>query len=311
MSEYIIGMDGGGTKTKVLIADRNQNILEELTAGAINYNGAKKEEVDQNIQGIFHSLEEKGYKKDYCRGICIGTAGISNPLVTEYMKENMNHFGYTCPAAIVGDHETALAGALMQTEGIIVIAGTGSICYGKDEYGNTYRAGGFGYLIDDEGSGYAIGRDILSAVVRAYDKRAEDTVFTKLVFEYLHIQSIEELIRYVYNPKHSKKEIAKLSILIEEAYRLQDMAALAIMDKCVRGLVDLTRPILTHMKENCIVAAAGSVLLNNQNILEGFTAGMKREFPNISIIKPKKDAAYGAVILAAKKDAKALESRLA
>ncbi|WP_097015170.1 BadF/BadG/BcrA/BcrD ATPase family protein [Anaerocolumna aminovalerica] len=300
MSEYIIGMDGGGTKTKVLIADRNQTILEELTAGAINYNGAKKEEVDQNIQGIFHTLEDKGYKKDRCRGICIGTAGISNPLVTEYMKENINHFGYTCSADIVGDHETALAGALMQTEGIIVIAGTGSICYGKDQCGNTYRTGGFGHLIDDEGSGYAIGRDILSAVVRAHDKRAEDTVFTKLVFEYLHIRSIEELIRYVYNPKHSKKEIAKLSILIDEAYRLQDTVSVAIMDKCVRGLVDLTRPILNHMNENCLVAAAGSVLLNNENILEKFTAGMKREYPDISIIKPKKDAAYGAVILAAK-----------
>ncbi|WP_313131069.1 BadF/BadG/BcrA/BcrD ATPase family protein [Anaerocolumna sp.] len=300
MSEYVIGMDGGGTKTKVLIADRSQNILEELTAGAINYNGARKEEVDQNIQGIFHILEEKGYKKNNCRGICIGTAGISNPLVTEYMKENISHFGYTCPAEIVGDHETALTGALLQTEGVIVIAGTGSICYGKDQCGNTYRTGGFGYLIDDEGSGYAIGRDILSAVVRAYDKRAEDTVLTKLVYEYLHIQSIEELIRYVYNPKHSKKEIAKLSILIDEAYRLQDIAALPIMNKCINGLIDLTRPVLSHMKENCTVAAAGSVLLNNQNIFEKFTAGMKMEFPKVSIIKPKKDAAYGAVILAAK-----------
>ncbi len=72
------------------------------------------------------------------------------------------------------------------------------------------------------------------------------------------------------------------------------------MDKCTRGLIDLIRPVLFHMKENCAVAAAGSVLLNNQNILERFIAEMKMEFPEVSIIKPKKDAAHGAVILAAK-----------
>lgn len=300
MSEYVIGMDGGGTKTKVLIADRNQNILDELLGGATNYNGTDKEQIDKNIQGIFQTLEEKGYKKNNCRGICIGTAGISNPLVTEYMKDNINRFGYTCPTSIVGDHETALVGALLQAEGMILIAGTGSICYGKDELGNTYRTGGFGYLIDDEGSGYAIGRDILSAVVRAHDKREEDTVLTGLVFEYLNIQSIEELIRYVYNPNHSKKDIAKLSVLIDRAYQLKDIAALSIMDKCVTGLVELTRPILTHMKENCTIAVAGSVLLNNDDILDRFTARMKSEYSKVSIIKPKKDAAYGAIILATK-----------
>lgn len=300
MSDYVIGMDGGGTKTKVLISDSNQTILDELTGGAINYNGTDKKQIDKNIQSIFQILEKMGYKKHNCRGICIGTAGISNPLVSKYMKENIERFGYTCPTSIVGDHETALVGALLQTEGMILIAGTGSICYGKDEHGNTYRTGGYGHLIDDEGSGYAIGRDILSAVVRAYDKREKDTVLTDLVFEYLNIQSMEELIRYVYNPSHSKKDIAKLSVLIGEAYQLRDIAALTIMDKCVSGLIDLTRPILSHMKVNCTVAVAGSVLLNNQDIMDRFTGRMASEYPKVSIIKPIKDAAYGAIILATK-----------
>lgn len=300
MSDYVIGMDGGGTKTKVFIADRNQNILEEIIGGATNYNGTDKERIDKNMQDIFQTLEERGYKKANCRGICIGTAGISNPIVTEYLNDNIKRFGYTCPVSIVGDHETALVGALLQAEGMILIAGTGSICYGKDEYGKTYRTGGFGYLIDDEGSGYAIGRDILSAVVKAYDKREVDTVLRELVYEFLHITSIEELIRYVYNPNHSKKDIAKLSILIDRAYHLKDRAALSIMDKCVTGLVELTKPILNYMKVDCTIAVAGSVLLNNHEILDRFIARMKVKYPKVSIIKPKRDAAYGAIILAAR-----------
>ena len=299
MSEYVIGLDGGGTKTKVLVADRNKKILESFLAGAINYNGSEKERIDRNMQTIFQTILEKGYANKDCIGICIGTAGISNPLVHQYIKSNIDLFGYSCPVSIVGDHETALVGALLQSEGMILIAGTGSICYGRDEKGNSYRTGGYGHLIDDEGSGYAIGRDILSAVVRAYDKRCEATVLTKLVLDYLNIQTIEELIRYVYDPGHSKKDIAKLSVLIEKAYRLQDQAAIAIVDHCVSELMELTKPILKVMKEDCSIAVSGSILLKNQDIFDKLCAGMKKEHPLVTITKPKKDAAFGAVILAA------------
>ena len=299
MSEYVIGLDGGGTKTKVLVADRNKKILESFLAGAINYNGSEKERIDRNMQSIFQTILAKGYARKDCIGICIGTAGISNPLVPQYIKSNVDLFNYSCPVSIVGDHETALVGALLQSEGMILIAGTGSICYGRDGKGNSYRTGGYGHLIDDEGSGYAIGRDILSAVVRAYDKRCEATVLTKLVLDYLNIQTIEELIRYVYDPGHSKKDIAKLSVLIEKAYRLQDQAAIAIVDHCVSELMELTKPILKVMKEDCSIAVSGSILLKNQDIFDKLCAGMKKEHPLVTITKPKKDAAFGAVIIAA------------
>lgn len=298
MLEYVIGLDGGGTKTKVLIADRNKRILDSFLAGAINYNGSEKEFIDKNIQTIFQTIIDKGYASKDCIGICIGTAGISNPLVHQYIKSIIALFDYSCPVSIVGDSEAALAGALLQSEGMILIAGTGSICFAKDEKGNSYRTGGYGHLIDDEGSGYAIGRDILSAVVRAHDKRSEATVLTKLVFEYLKIETIEELIRFVYNPNNNKKDIAKLSRLIEKAYNLQDKAAIAIVDKCVLELMKLTKPILRKMKEDCSIAFSGSVLLNNKDIYDKLYKKLKEEHPFVTIAKPKNDAAFGAVILA-------------
>lgn len=298
MLEYVIGLDGGGTKTKILVADRDYNMLESFYGGPINYNGTKKEIVDQNFQAIFQTIKDKGYESKKCAGICIGTAGISNPNIHQYIRTNIDLFGYSCPVSIVGDCETALAGAVLQTEGIILISGTGSICYAKDEMGNTYRTGGYGHLIDDEGSGYAIGRDILTAVIKAYDLRSEATLLTNHVLDYLNIQTIEELIHFVYNPNHNKKEIAGLSILIEKAYQMEDKAAIAIIEKCVAGLMELIDPIMLRMKEDSTIAVSGSVLLNNKVIFNKLSTNISNKYPLVTMIKPKKDAAFGAVYLA-------------
>ncbi len=298
MDNYVIGMDGGGTKTTIIAADLKGQVLESFTGDTINYNGGSKAYIDSNLQAIFRMIKDKGLLPEHCRAICIGAAGISNPLVKEQLLENIMGAGYTCPVKIVGDADTAFAGALENGEGMILIAGTGSICLGKDAEGNTYRTGGYGHLIDDEGSGYAIARDILSCVVKACDGRKEPTILKNLLFDYLGIQSVEELISYVYLPGRSKKEIAALSIIIEPALQQKDQAALEIVDRCIEGLAELTTPIIRRFHKAPVLAVAGSILMNNQWIFEGFTERMKALHPEVSIRKPKHSATYGAVLLA-------------
>lgn len=116
-----------------------------------------------------------------CDGLCIGSAGISNPDAYNFIQDIIRAGGYTGPLQIVGDQVTALAGALGQPVGTVLIAGTGSICYARTADGREARSGGWGHLIDDEGSAYALGRDILRAVVRAADGRAPATALTELV----------------------------------------------------------------------------------------------------------------------------------
>ncbi|WP_312430280.1 BadF/BadG/BcrA/BcrD ATPase family protein [Lacrimispora sp.] len=111
-----------------------------------------------------------------CRGICIGAAGISNRDTAKLLTRNLKEQGMQGVIRLVGDHETALAGALEEPAGVILIAGTGSICYGINESGAKFRAGGYGHIIDDAGSAYAIGKDILKAVVRSSDGRQGQTV---------------------------------------------------------------------------------------------------------------------------------------
>jgi N-acetylglucosamine kinase-like BadF-type ATPase len=298
MQNYVIGMDGGGTKTEVYVTDRAKNILLHFIGGAINYNGGSKAFIDSNLQTILQRIKEEGYTPEACSGICIGAAGTSNPIVNKQIKENVLKFRYECPISILGDVETAFAGALENKPGFILIAGTGSICYGKDENGKVYRTGGFGHIIGDEGSGYAIARDILAAVARAQDGRGEPTILTDMVYKYLKIRSIEEMIGYIYHPGRSKKEIAELSVLIQEAYAIKDTTAICIVKKCALDLLDLVTPLLVKGEESPSLAVSGSILLKNGDIYKEFVSRMNEAFPRTEIIKPHHDAAYGAVLLA-------------
>lgn len=298
MSNYVIGLDGGGTKTVAFVADQHRNMLDQFQGGAINYNGGNKSLIDSNFEHIFKTIIKKGFAKEKCSAICIGTAGIGNPIVKQYILDIMKTLGYQCPILIVTDAETAFAGAIDNKHGIILIAGTGSICYGKDPMGNSYHVGGYGHLIDDEGSGYAIAKEILTAVVQANDGRIKPTILSDRVFEYLMIESIDELISYVYNTHHSKKEIAKLSELIEGAYEQKDEIAVSIINKCVCDLMHLVSPILKQLSGEVCLAVAGSVLLNNNEIYRLFVKKMHQLYPNVLIGKAKHNAAYGAVLLA-------------
>jgi N-acetylglucosamine kinase-like BadF-type ATPase len=300
MDMYVIGMDGGGTKTSVLLADTNGKMLEEFTGGTINYNGGSKEFIDLNLKKIFHTITEMGYQTEHCMAICAGAAGISNPAVKGQLYGAIRKAGYRCPVTIVGDMDTAFAGALENQEGIILISGTGSVCLGRDSKGNSYRTGGYGHLIDDVGSGYAIAREILSAVVKSSDGRKGATLLKQLVFEYLNIGSVEELIAYVYAPNRNKKEIAELAVLIGRAAQDRDGEAERIIEGCVSDLVDLTVPVIRHWKEAPVLAALGSVLLNNDLIYNNFCEGMQKLCPGIRVMKAKKTAVYGAMLLAIK-----------
>ena len=300
---YVLGIDGGGTKTEVVIADLQQTELYRFTAGAINLNGKSVEAVQQSFEEIAAQIIERYKDWSQCRYIAIGAAGISNPSVHEQLEHCIRNIGYTGELTIVGDQETALYGAHEQGKGeagIILIAGTGSICFGKDQSGSIYRTGGFGYLLDDEGSGYSIGRDILSAVLQASDGRAKPTVLQELVFEKMQVKSVQEIIGYVYSPARSKGDIAALASLLSIGLEARDGASLKIAASSAASLVELVIPIMEQfgVNESAPVAMAGSVLLKNEIIQDEVVRQLKQRYPQITCYPAKKDAAFGAVLIA-------------
>jgi N-acetylglucosamine kinase-like BadF-type ATPase len=297
--KYVAGLDGGGTKTAVTVLEEGGRTVSRFEAGAINYNGQDEDSVRRTLRDIVARLAQACGGLDRCAYIGIGAAGVSNPSVTARLTAAMRENGYAGGLTIVGDHETALYGALEQDHGLIVIAGTGSICYGKNESGDSHRSGGYGHLIDDEGSGYSIGRDLLAAVVQAHDGREPETLITRLVFDRLGIGSMGELIAFVYDRNRNKKDIAALAPLLSEACEQGDPAAARIAERAARSLVQLVKPVAEKLSlQRETLAMTGSVLLRNRQVQDAFRSRLAALYPEMDCTPPKRDASAGAALLA-------------
>lgn len=295
---YIVGMDGGGTKTAVTIAREPEDDLLTFAAGPINYNGGDAEAIAAAFAEIFNQIRVRCGNLQEVGHICIGAAGISNPLVVRLLEQQVRQHGYIGPLTITGDQETALYGAQNALQGIILIAGTGSICFGVNAQGEQHRTGGFGHLIDDEGSGYSIGRELLALLVRAEDGRIKDTIIPAMVYKQLGLGTVQEVIGFVYDKHTTKKEIAQLAPIMTAACDKGDAQALKLAERCAAGLYELVEPVIERLGlYESPIAIAGSVLQKSHVVKDVLERRLAQSYPHTKLILPIKDAAYGAVLL--------------
>ena len=295
---YYCGWDGGGSKTQVCLMDQQGSVLVVQDFGPLNPNGASRETVINTIADCIEFMKAQPDGLSACRGLVIGIAGVSNRSVAQLVEDTVRSFGYTGNLKLLGDQEIALAGAV-NGPGAVLIAGTGSVCFGKDQAGQPFRCGGYGYLIDDCGSGYAIGRDILTAVIRAFDGRGPETSLTKGVYEALGVDSISQMITWLYSPDTGKKQVAALAPLLLAAIEQQDAAALQIAEKAASDLSDMV--IAAWNKAGMRggeVALCGSIFAYYPMIRESVCHRLQAALPEIAVIEPRGSASYGAARLA-------------
>ncbi|WP_020616512.1 N-acetylglucosamine kinase [Paenibacillus daejeonensis] len=301
---YVAGIDGGGTRTQVVVSTEKGEVIQTLSVGPLNYNGQEEATVTATLIGLAERIGQAitsngGEALASCRVICIGAAGISHPRVAGWLEDTLRAAGYEGELMLVGDHETALYGAHGGEAGVILIAGTGSICYGRNGTGATHRAGGYGHLIDDSGSGYSIGRDLLAAVVQAADGRCSPTLITELVYDQLAITTVEALVGYVYDSGRTKKDIAALAPLLTIACEAGDTQALEIAQASAAGLVPLVRAVADRLDlQTGPLAMLGSVLTVNRFVREAFTNQLASVLPGLAVVPQQQDAAHGAAIMA-------------
>lgn len=296
---FIVGMDGGGTKTAVIVTpeDQEEPVLS-FTAGPINYNGGDAGAIAAAFGEIFNQIKSCCTSLAEVVHVCIGAAGVSNPAVARFVEQQVRDNGYSGPLTITGDQETALYGAQNAMQGIILIAGTGSICFGVNEKGERHRTGGFGHLIDDEGSGYSIGRELLSVLVQAEDGRIADTMIPALVYKQLGLGTVQEVIGFVYDKNTTKKDIAALAPVMTAACGLGDARALQLAEQCADRLFELVVPVIERLElYESKIAIAGSVLQKSRFVREALERKLARSYPQTQLIMPVHNAAYGAVLL--------------
>ena len=295
---YVTGWDGGGTKTAVVYMDMDGSVMGRAVFGPLNPNGASYEQVSATVREAVAGMKHMPGGLPGCVCLQVGYAGASNPAGRKLLEDAIRAEGYFGELRLSGDHETMLYGAVGR-EGAVLISGTGSVALGRNGKGETFRCGGWGYLIGDEGSGYAIGRDILAAVAKANDGCGPQTCLTEQVFETLNISGMGELIRFVYDPDSDKSRIASLAPLLAGALAQGDEAAKAIAGRAAQELVLLAATVLSRLSlEAGCIAFSGSILTQMTYIREKVEAELALRFPLLSHIEPRQDAATGAAAMA-------------
>src|SRR6185503_3916373 len=237
---HVIGIDAGGTKTVGLLADEQGNILAEARGGGANLQTAGELEVEKVLDGILESLDPT---RRTVSAVCLGIAGVDRPQDEQVIRNILRRLGYRETARVVNDAAIALAAGAPERVGIVVLAGTGSIAYGSDSSGRSVRAGGYGFLLADEGSAYWFGHQALRLVVRASDGRGAQTALRPLVFAALEVSSVDELIPRVYERGLPKHRIAALAVNVERARAQGDALATELIELGARELALAARAV--------------------------------------------------------------------
>jgi glucosamine kinase len=224
---HVIGIDAGGTKTVCQLADGRGQVIAETRAGGANLQAMGELEVEKVLYQVMQ--DALGERAIVPAAICLGIAGVDRPDDAAAVRGIMRRIGFQARVLVVNDALVALEAGAPGQAGVVIISGTGSIAYGRNSAGDAARAGGWGYVLGDEGSGYWIGRAALRAVLREADQRGPETALTPLLLTYFGIAAAQGLLHEVYSGSLRPSAIGALAQSVEAAFREGDPAAIGIL----------------------------------------------------------------------------------
>jgi N-acetylglucosamine kinase-like BadF-type ATPase len=307
-TQYYIGMDGGGTKTHAVITDQHGALLADHVAGPSNFQIIG---VEKAAETIFTLIEMCCDSVDCSIGdiasVTCGLTGAGRVGDQKRMAEGLKKFARSKKhplkrVIIESDARIALEGSFNGGAGIILIAGTGSIAFGKDAKGNVHRVGGWGRILGDEGSGYFLGRLGLTAITRHMDGRGEITKLTAMAAKQFGLTDQTAIINAVYKENF---DVASIAPLVISAAEKRDAVCRAIVENAVVELAwhvqvaaeKLSTASKKKVKEKIHVAFIGGLIANDTLVAKLLKQYLALHFPVIEIIPPMSSPAFGAVVM--------------
>lgn len=289
---FVVGIDGGGTKTRVAVCASDGTLLRRETLGAFNLSDIGEDGFRRRVEEILAFCGDMSA----CGAMCAGGAGVSGTAAGEILHAALVRRGFAGKLLLCGDHEIALAGA-MKEPGCVLIAGTGSICCGKNAAGEAFRCGGGGHIIDDPGSGYALGRDALTAALQTEDGRLSENPLHGAVMSAVGGNGIQGIFDFVYFSHRGKGDIAALAPLVLRCAEQGDTVSLDILRRGAGELARLVRSAMEHLRlEKGAPCALAGGLLAEDNIYRRAVCEKLASF--CRPVFPEHDALHGAVQLA-------------
>ncbi len=311
----VIGVDGGGTRTRVCVAALDGATLALHEAGASGVSAHGMAGAQRILRtAIEAALSQAGAHVRDLRAICFGLSGVDRPDERGPMLQ-WARAQFSPRAEMVNDCEIVLEAGAEAGWGVALIAGTGAISFGKSPHGERSRAGGWGYLVGDEGSAYDIAREGLRAVLRASDGRGASTRLVDAVLSHFRIDRASALVPAVY--RHNAGEagaspirpdqLAALAPLVTQTAAEGDAVAQGIVQRAGHELALNVLAVARHLRlpSPAPLALAGSLLLKVDAVRAGLMAALAQaewEFaPVAQVSEPVRGAVKVALRLAREK----------
>ncbi len=301
----ILGVDCGGTKTHVLIANDAGSVLSEGFGGPFLWSEGH---IDAGLQSIESAISDASSKIQQQMPIfdtaVLGIAGLDSHSETMLAKEKLTEAlrnKVSGEITVVNDMLIALIAGTNNQNAVVINAGTGSSCFGFNQQGQRAKSGGLDYLVSDEGSAFYIGQEILRAAVKSEDGRGKKTMLEELVKQHYSISDITEIKTKIYGNNFHKSHIAKLSFIITQAAGSNDEVAQTILQSAIKELALAVKAVVVKLglgRSQFDLVLVGGLFTSNTIHPQTFGAIITNMFPLVKIIIPQNPPVYGSIRLA-------------
>ena len=314
MVEYILGLDGGATRTRCILVTLEGEIRAVGVSGPSNYHnvgvdGAK----DALLKAAREACEDNNVVSNDCLLACAGLAGLDCGYDVKLLNDSLGTMPIARRILIVHDSLIALYGATGGKSGVIVNGGTGSMAAGMDKAGRTVRVGGWGSIVGDEGSAYDIGRRAITAALWSFDGRGPKTVLEEKIKKRFDLASMDDVIHEVYVEKMSVTEMASLAPLVTDGAKEGDKISQGILriagEELGRHAVAVIEK-LGMQRDSYQVALVGGVLNAGEFVLKPMRDMIIKVAEKAFLVRPRFNATIGAGLVALRNIGRELDDDL-
>lgn len=299
--ECYLGIDGGGTKTRVAIIDSTGLIFGEGEAGSANRNHYTADQARENLREAIlsacrHLPQQARLSAVYCAMSGVSTDSDRQEVLA--LIRSVPEIGPETCVAVDNDAVAGLTGGLAGRPGLVLIAGTGSACLGIDGNGAKRWCGGWGALADDAGSAPWVGLRAIQTAVRAEDGRAEPTVLLKIVLDFLGLSEPRQLIHRVHNQGFDRAEMGGLAPAVVAAAQSGDAAAVTILSEAAAELSSLASVVAHHLfgTDTCEMILVGGFARSGHPFQALLMDRLHRDVPQLKVVEPVLTPVQGAVL---------------
>lgn len=297
-----LGVDGGGTKTHIALINEDADVVGEAVSGPSNPLRVGVETAVTNIvQAINDACDRSALSRGDIAAAMLGLAGVRRADLKQRVRDSFVKRIGIRKTEVVTDAEIALYGTTLGEPGLVVIAGTGSICIGKNAKGKIAISGGWGPLAGDEGGGVGIAQQALHMVAKASDGRGSPTALTRHAAEYFRASGPENLIVAIYSPQIDNLRIAGFARFVAEAARDGDKIARKIIRDagCELGLA--ASAVITELGLQAInvpIGRVGSIFQAGRILTTPLLAKVREVAPLAFLVDPALVPAHAAAVMA-------------